>query len=254
MLGIGAGEDMNLQPYGLDHPKVDRLREAIECIRLLWTSSSEKGVSYDGKYFRLKNAFLTIRPVQKPYPPIYVGALGPRTREIAGELADGWLPWIVYPAGFKEDMEDIERGACRAGRSLRQFDAVASVCVAVSKDVDEARKAVEQECREALVLERRTMNRLGFEIDLPSDVRIQKYVYSKKAVQTLEEATKRVPADAVDAISVYGTVDDCIGKIEEFVEAGATHVVITNMGPDLEKTLKSFKEFIIPHFRKDHCL
>src|ERR1700730_4486355 len=95
-LGIGAGEAMNLVPFGLpfDKPgiRAQRLAEAIQVIRLLWASTRSKPVSFQGTYFQLKNAWLDTPT--KYSPKIFVGALGGSYGlKVAGELGDGWIPW-----------------------------------------------------------------------------------------------------------------------------------------------------------------
>ena len=79
-LGIGAGEAMNITPFGIHWDKnprdrTQRLREAIKVIRLLWSSSKNNRKNYEGKFFQLKDAWLDQHPVQKPSPPIYVTRL-----------------------------------------------------------------------------------------------------------------------------------------------------------------------------------
>ncbi len=80
-LGIGAGEAMNLVPFGIpfDSPKarVQQLEESIEVTRLLWRSNQEDPVSFDGEYFKLKNAWVDLPVLDMPM--VYVGALGGRT-------------------------------------------------------------------------------------------------------------------------------------------------------------------------------
>ncbi|NIN53665.1 MAG: LLM class flavin-dependent oxidoreductase, partial [Nitrososphaeria archaeon] len=84
-LGIGAGERMNLIPFGIPWTSpIERLREAVKCIKMLWSATTEEPANYKGKFFHLKDAYLGIKPGQDP--PIYIGALGPRTRELVGEL------------------------------------------------------------------------------------------------------------------------------------------------------------------------
>ncbi len=73
--GIGAGTQENEHvAYGFDFSKpsvrVNRLGEALEVIRRLWT---EEKSSYQGNYYKLKDAVCEPKPVQKPYPPITVG-------------------------------------------------------------------------------------------------------------------------------------------------------------------------------------
>ena len=94
-LGIGAGEAMNLVPFGLPFDKASvraqRLAEAIQVIRLLWSSTqSEAGFSFRERHFQLQNAWLDTPT--KYSPKIYVGALGGSYGlKVAGEFGDGWI-------------------------------------------------------------------------------------------------------------------------------------------------------------------
>ncbi|MCK5183676.1 MAG: TIGR03560 family F420-dependent LLM class oxidoreductase, partial [Candidatus Heimdallarchaeota archaeon] len=78
IFGFGAGwKEMEYNAYGIPFPStLDRLyqmEEAIEIIKLLWT---EPKVTYEGKYYQIKDAFSAPKPVQKPWPPIMIGGMG----------------------------------------------------------------------------------------------------------------------------------------------------------------------------------
>ncbi|MCZ6772652.1 MAG: LLM class flavin-dependent oxidoreductase [Proteobacteria bacterium] len=60
-----------------------RMREGIDIIKRLFT---EERVTYDGKYTQLKDARLSPKPVQQPYPPIWIGARVPKAIKKAAEL------------------------------------------------------------------------------------------------------------------------------------------------------------------------
>jgi F420-dependent oxidoreductase-like protein len=91
--GIGAAWfEQEHRELGIPFPKTgDRirlLRETIEAFKLLLTQDD---VSFDGRLVKLNSATYRPRPVQKPHPPIWVGASGPRsTLPLAGRLADAW--------------------------------------------------------------------------------------------------------------------------------------------------------------------
>ena len=77
ILGVGTGESLNEVPAtGLDWPEIKvrfaRLREAVRLIRKLW---SEERVTFDGEYYKTKNATIYDRPEQSP--PIYIAGAGP---------------------------------------------------------------------------------------------------------------------------------------------------------------------------------
>lgn len=91
ILGLGSGEKENIAPYGFDFAKsVSRFEEALEVIRLLWTT--EGSVDFDGVFYRLSHARLDAELFEGRTPPIWIGANGPRMLEIAGRHADGWWP------------------------------------------------------------------------------------------------------------------------------------------------------------------
>lgn len=250
-LGIGAGEAMNLLPFGipLDKP-VQRLREAIQYIKLLWSSSPDGPVTYKGEFYSLKNAFLADRPLQKPHPPIYIGALGPRTRELVGKIGDGWFPWLVTVKLFKDWLRDIQKAAKQCGRSLRQIDLVARFYTAVSNTPREIRPFIMERGKRALVMERRILKTLHYELSIPNHVLIQRYIPTRESWSLLERLKDEVPPEVVDMISVYGTVDDCIDKIENYIKAGARHIFIYNVNPNVDETIKHYGETIIPYFKE----
>ncbi|MFQ5762883.1 MAG: LLM class flavin-dependent oxidoreductase, partial [Candidatus Bathyarchaeia archaeon] len=132
MLGIGAGEAMNIAPYGIEWERArirrERLIEAVKIIKLLWTSNRDSPAHYDGKYYQLKNAWLDQLPTQNPHPPIYVGAFrSPKLLHAIGETADGWLSssFSNTPEIFRKRRQIIEEAAKGVGRDPRNLDYVA---------------------------------------------------------------------------------------------------------------------------------
>jgi TAT-translocated FGD2 family F420-dependent dehydrogenase len=89
-LGVGTGERLNEQAattqFGRYAERHDRLIEAIDLIRQLWTG---RRVSYRGRYFQTEQLELYDLP-EKP-PPIYVAAGGPKSARLAGQYGDGWI-------------------------------------------------------------------------------------------------------------------------------------------------------------------
>jgi alkanesulfonate monooxygenase SsuD/methylene tetrahydromethanopterin reductase-like flavin-dependent oxidoreductase (luciferase family) len=107
--GIGAGwAERERSMYGIDasHP-VGRFKEGLDVLELLW---SGERVNYAGKHFRLKDAIAAPRPVQKPRPPLWIGAGGPRMLRLTAERADVWNPSVE---GFE--------AALKAGDQLRRL-------------------------------------------------------------------------------------------------------------------------------------
>jgi len=78
ILGIGAGWfELEHQQYGIPFHtiggRLQRLDESLEMIKLLWTQDRS---TFSGRHYKLENASFNPKPLQKPHPPILVGATG----------------------------------------------------------------------------------------------------------------------------------------------------------------------------------
>ena len=81
-------------------------------MKLLWGSSIDNPVSYSGEHYRLEDANLSLLPVQKPHPPIYIGAFtSTKLFNLIGEMCQGWLPGNPNTeASFKRADYALDRG------------------------------------------------------------------------------------------------------------------------------------------------
>src|SRR5258705_5110055 len=88
--GIGAAwAEIEHQMYGiegLDH-RVGRLSESLQIIKSLW---SEDRTDFEGRYYHLSDAIANPKPLQKPHPPIWIGASGESTLRLVARHADVW--------------------------------------------------------------------------------------------------------------------------------------------------------------------
>lgn len=134
ILGIGAGEGYNLDPFGIKWEKpVSKLIESIYVMRKLWKSDSSKKIDFNGEFYTLKDAYLEINPVQETIP-IYIGANGPRTRRITGEIADGWIPTLESPETYKIHLEEIKTFAKKSNRNIDDIDRCLLISTAISEE------------------------------------------------------------------------------------------------------------------------
>jgi len=116
ILGAGAGwlkeetEVMGTR-FGL---RWKRLRETVEAMRVLWTQTE---ASYQGELVRFPTVRCEPKPVQKPYPPVLLGALGPKALERVARTYDGWYPFVQSPEAFEKDMATLRKLITEAGRN-----------------------------------------------------------------------------------------------------------------------------------------
>jgi alkanesulfonate monooxygenase SsuD/methylene tetrahydromethanopterin reductase-like flavin-dependent oxidoreductase (luciferase family) len=247
-LGIGAGEAMNIVPFGIDWDKpYTTMKEGIEIMKRLW--KGEK-FSYEGKRFKLKNAFLQIKPVQDTIP-VYVGANGVKTRELTGEMCEGWMPIAETPKTYRENLKDVERGCERVGRSIDEIDTALQIYTAVDPNPE---KAMQRAMRYGGVIlsAAEKAEQAGYTLDLPEGFS-KKFYFEKLLVEDdmlmeFVRLSASVTEEMVRDFFIVGTPEECIGKIEEFVKAGVKHFMLINVGPDPKYVTKVYAEKIIPSF------
>jgi alkanesulfonate monooxygenase SsuD/methylene tetrahydromethanopterin reductase-like flavin-dependent oxidoreductase (luciferase family) len=94
-LGVGAGASGAIDPVytmiGIeDWSPADRVARFRETMEILDQCLRNRVTSYDGRYYQLKDVSMAPPPVQRPRPPITIGAMGPHMLKIAAQYADTW--------------------------------------------------------------------------------------------------------------------------------------------------------------------
>jgi alkanesulfonate monooxygenase SsuD/methylene tetrahydromethanopterin reductase-like flavin-dependent oxidoreductase (luciferase family) len=141
ILGVGAGGFRVADPagmqlvqrefdaYGIDivspAEAIGALREACTIIRRMWTEMDP--FDYEGRFYRLKGAVCEPKPLQKPGPPILIGAAGDKLGlRVVAEQADTWL----LPAATADEFR-------------RKSQILADHCHAIGRDPDEIVRATQ---------------------------------------------------------------------------------------------------------------
>ncbi|MBK5190010.1 MAG: LLM class flavin-dependent oxidoreductase [Methanosarcinales archaeon] len=247
-LGMGAGEMMNLEQFGIRWEKpVSRFVEAVEIMRKLW---SGEVFDYEGQFWQLKDAVLQIQPLQESIP-IYFGANGSRTKELTGRIGDGWLPCCMSPELYKKHLKDVKEGARKAGRSIDEIDRVLYVYTAISEDHESALKQLEP-YKASIVLWPKILDGAGYVAECPAIAEADFYsniLMNEEGERKFEEYGKFVPMEVVEDFSIAGTVDDCIEQIEDYIEAGVSHFAFVPVGPEPMRVLLRYSRDIIPYFK-----
>lgn len=114
--------------------------EAIECMLAVWGPDP---VEFHGRYFNLEPAYIGPKPVQKPHPPILVGAFSPKALDRAGRLADGFTGCCAPVDALISMMKEVYKAAAERGRDVPRLQTVMRCLVTLTEQrVDEAGRPV----------------------------------------------------------------------------------------------------------------
>jgi len=177
-------------------------------------------------------------------PPVYVAATAPKMQALAGEIADGCLtPSITTPAFVRYTRENVARDldiGCTIVASIHESDRDAGR--------DGAREIA------GMYLANKVQN-----IQAAADTLLELAGIEQDEIRPVAEAMERggrlaAKAKVSDALldkckPIAGTPDDCIAAIEEYREAGCTHVMLELWGDRRHDQIRLFGERVLPHFR-----
>jgi F420-dependent oxidoreductase-like protein len=140
MLGLGASgpqviEGLHGVPFG---KPLTRMRETVEIIRQVF--AGEK-VNFRGSQLAIplpggEGRAMRLSMNANPDIPIYLATLSPRTLELTGEIADGWLGTSFVPEGATAYFDHLDAGLARAGRKRADLDVCQGAEVAFADDED----------------------------------------------------------------------------------------------------------------------
>lgn len=253
ILGIGAGEGMNLIPYNIPWNKpVSRLYEAIKVIKGLWT---ENKADFKGDFYKLEKAFLDPKSVKKPHPPIWVTANSPRTIRMTAEFGDGWVPTPppLTIEGYKENLNRLSGWAKEFGRDPKAIEPGVFHFIVVAKDHDNARQLIELPGKMILALWSGLIDKhVKLKGPVLREFQINRFVFNQEsAPKLIRYADETIPQEAIDKFFIYGSPDECIDKIEGYLRAGVKHFIAGMFVPSrlVKETLRLYVEDVVSYFR-----
>jgi len=131
-LGLGQGyAPGEFAAYGVNRKtRAGRLEEGIEVIRGAWTNEN---FSFEGRHYNVKNVRLMPRPVQSPYPPLWIGAGMPKAIERAGRMGCHYMG-LANPAA----QQTYDASLRKAGRNPKDFSAAQLHFGYIGRTTDEA--------------------------------------------------------------------------------------------------------------------
>jgi alkanesulfonate monooxygenase SsuD/methylene tetrahydromethanopterin reductase-like flavin-dependent oxidoreductase (luciferase family) len=213
------------------------MREAVQIIRI---AASGERVSFEGKFYRLKN-FRLAMPAPSPPPRIFLAALGPRMCELAGEVADGVLLNWIPPSAMSASIRHVEAGAKRAGRSLADVEVAVYVRTCVTDEPAPVREALARDITGYAIVTAyaRFFQECGYGPEVEAVNRAWKAGDRANAVKGISDRV-------LDGLGAVGSADRCREQIAAFARTGVTPVVLpfASPGPDGRASmLRTFRTF-----------
>lgn len=199
--------------------RIQRFDEALQVMKRLWT---EESTSFEGKYYTLKNATCNPKPVQRPFPPVWIGTMGGEgwtddfgTDKIFRIIAKHADVWNNTPAS-------VEWCAGKLRRLKEE-------CVSAGRDYGKIAKSLETQV---------IIAKNHAELD---GLLKQVSVHNPKATFYRDQTRLREPY-------VLGTPAECTDRINEYVNLGIRHFILWFVDFPSNEGMKLFANQVLPNF------
>jgi len=244
MKEIGEGEGEKVGPATV-------MRESIEIIKGVLKGDA---FEYQGKVFAasvppLKSDAHSPRGI----PPIYVAGTGPVLQKSSGVIGDGLLTAsITTPAFVRYSKKNMLDGAAKAGKDPSNLILGCVIVGSIGRDSKQGKEGAREQA--AMYLANKVQNIKG-----SADVLLESagltFDELHPIADAMEKGGRKAAAQAVSddilhkVCAIAGTPEECIASIQEYRDAGATHIMLEIWGDDRTGQAKLFGEKVIPHFR-----
>jgi 5,10-methylenetetrahydromethanopterin reductase len=176
-------------------------------------------------------------------PPVYVAATAPKMQALAGEIGDGCLtPSITTPAFVRYTRENVQA----------DIDIGCTVVASIGEDRDGGRDGAREIA--GMYLANKVQNIKGAADTLLELAGID-VEEIRPVAQAMEQggrlaAKEQVTEALLDKCKpIAGTPSDCIAAIEEYRDAGCTHVMLELWGANRHDQIRLFADKVLPQFR-----
>lgn len=241
-LGLGVSGPQVIEGWhGIRFERpVRRMRETIEIVRRI---TRGERLEYHGQVYDLPlpgGEGKALRSAARPRPdiPVYLATLSPRSLEMTGEVADGWLGTSFMPEHASVFFDHLAVGAARAGRTLADLDLQAGGAVAFSDDLA------------PLVAARKpglafTLGAMGSRAHNFYNAAFRRAGYEDTAIEVQrlwldgkrDEAAKRVPDEMVLKTNLLGTEPMVRERLRAYRKAGITTLRVEPAASGLDERL-----------------
>jgi len=249
LFGFGpSGPQVSEGWYGVPYAKPwGRTREYIEVVREI--IAREGPVDHQGEHYTLplpggegKPLKLNFHPLRNEIP-VFVGAIGRKSVEMAAEICDGWIPIFFSVDAFEETWgEHLEAGFAKGGRQRSDLEVSPSLQVAIDGDLEAAKNVV----KAGLVLYFGGMGsrKTNFYVDLA-----HRFGFGEVADEVQRRfqdgdrggAFEVMPDEIVEATSLVGTEAEVAERIERFRGAGIDRLICSPVHVERDQQLHTLE-------------
>jgi F420-dependent oxidoreductase-like protein len=249
MFGFGpSGPQVSEGWYGVPYAKPwGRTREYIEVVREI--IAREGPVDHQGEHYQLplpggegKALKLNFHPLRNEIP-VFVGAIGRKSVEMAAEVCDGWIPIFFSVDAFEQTWgEHLEAGFAKGGRQRSDLEVSPSLQVAIDGDLEAAKSVV----KAGLVLYFGGMGsrKTNFYVDLA-----HRFGFGEVADEVQRRyqdgdrggAFEAMPDEIVEATSLVGTEQEVAERVERFRGAGIDRLIVSPVHVERDQQLHTLE-------------
>ncbi|HWM55873.1 MAG TPA: LLM class F420-dependent oxidoreductase [Solirubrobacterales bacterium] len=249
LFGFGpSGPQVSEGWYGVPYAKPwGRTREYIEVVREI--VAREGPVDHQGEHYQLplsggegKALKLNFHP-ERNQIPVFVGAIGRKSVEMAAEICDGWIPIFFSVDAFEQTWgEHLEAGFAKGGRQRSDLEVSPSLQVAIDGDLEAAKSVV----KAGLVLYFGGMGsrKTNFYVDLA-----HRFGFGEVADEVQRRfqegdrggAYEAMPDEIVEATSLVGSEEEVAERVERFRGAGIDRLIVSPVHVDRQQQLHTLE-------------
>ncbi|MHB8244318.1 MAG: LLM class flavin-dependent oxidoreductase [Acidimicrobiales bacterium] len=253
LVGFGASK-IFMKEIGADASSARPLATMRDSVEIVRAVLGGKEVDYHGKVFTaVVPPLLDSAESPRTAVPIYVAGTGPKLQQMAGELADGLLtPSITTPAFVRYARKNLEAGARLAGRDPDKIDLGCTIVASINKDRQKGLEGAREIA--GMYLANKVENIQG-----SADVLLESAGLDQQEIRPIAEAMREggrlaAAAAVTDEIlaktkPIAGTPADCIEAIQEYQDAGCSHIMLELWGEERNEQIELFAASVLPHVR-----
>lgn len=243
VLCFGAG-GTGFPALGIKRSKpAQTIKESVLLVRELLKGGT---VDFKGEYIQFNNSRLNFQP--RKDIPIFVASRGDLVLQAGGEVADGvMIATYAEPRGIRHAMEMVDKGAKKAGRTLKDLKIISRVDACISDDRRAAYDAVRSFVGVFLWTsypDRSFVHQVGLEVPHTLEA-----VIAKRDYNLLEENVALIPDEFIDKFCWAGTAEEVATKVAQVVDLGVDQITFLAhpvKGTTTIETIRAFVEVVRP--------